>query len=121
MLLPARARSADESITVLVAHRDSTERDYVAAALTGWGHTVIAAESASDARARLDTGGIDVALVDDALVGAEPAAWRESLGAHGGRASLILMTEATESGGVAPPYELSALRSALRSVSKECV
>ena len=93
----------------------------MAAALTGWGHTVVAAESASEARAKLAAGAIDVALIDDALVGAESVAWAAALASHGGRASVILMTEAAESGGVAPPYELSALRNALRSVSKECV
>ena len=34
-----RARATDEPLRALVAHRDATERDYVAAALTGWGHT----------------------------------------------------------------------------------
>jgi two-component system NtrC family sensor kinase len=121
VLLPACARGTDEPLRALVAHRDSTERDYVTAALTGWGHAAVAAESASEARAKLAAGMVDVALIDDALVGAEPAAWGAALAAHGGRASVILMTEAEESGGVAPPYELSALRSALRSVSKECV
>ena len=71
VLLPACARIPEDPLKALVAHRDATERDYVAAALTGWGHTVIAAESASEARARLEAGGIDVALVDDALIGAE--------------------------------------------------
>jgi len=121
VLLPARVSGTDGPLRALVAHRDSTERDYVAAALTGWGHAAVAAESASEARAKLAAGTVDVALIDDALVGAEPAAWGAALAAHGGRASVILMTEAEESGGVAPPYELSALRSALRSVSKECV
>ena len=119
MLLPACARVPEEPLKALVAHRDATERDYVAAALTGWGHTVIAAESAGEARARLEAGGIDVALVDDALMGAEPAAWHGALTSHGRRAALILMTDVAEAGGVTPPYELSALRSALRGVSKE--
>jgi hypothetical protein len=121
VLLPACDRIPEEPLKALVAHRDVTERDYVAAALTGWGHTVVAAESATDARARLEAGGIDVALVDDALIGAEPAAWQVALASHGRRSALIPMTDAAESGGVAPPYELSALRSALRGVSKEYV
>jgi two-component system NtrC family sensor kinase len=121
VLLPACDRIPEEPFKALVAHRDVTERDYVAAALTGWGHAVVTAESATDARARLEAGGIDVALVDDALIGAEPAAWQAALASHGRRSALILMTDAAESGGVAPPYELSALRSALRGVSKEYV
>ena len=91
----------------------------MAAALWGWGHEVVDAESASEARARLEAGGIDVALIDDALIAAEPAAWRTTL--DGRHAAVIVMTEAGVSEGVAPPYELSALRSALRGVSKELV
>ena len=70
VLLPARAR--DEPLRALVAHRDQTERDYVAAALTGWGHQVVAAEGAEEARGRLAAGGLDVALVDQALIDGRP-------------------------------------------------
>lgn len=119
VLLPARARGMAEPVRALVVHRDSTERDYVAAALSAWGHTVVASESASDARARLDAGGIDVALIDDALIAAEPGAWRATLDAR--TAPVILMTEAALPDGLAPPYELSALRGALRGVSREYV
>jgi hypothetical protein len=79
---------------------------------------VVAAESATEARGRLEAGGIDVALVDEALITADPVAWTALL-APGGGAPVILMTDAAESEGVAPPYELSALRAALRGVSKE--
>jgi len=120
VLLPARARGLEEPLRALVAHRDSTERDYVAAALTGWGHAVVAAESATEARGRLEAGALDVALVDEALITADPAAWTALL-APGAGAPVILMTDAAESEGVAPPYELSALRAALRGVSKEYV
>jgi two-component system NtrC family sensor kinase len=121
VLLPACAAVAEDPLRTLVAHRDSTERDYVAAALTGWGHSVVAAESADDARARLEAGGLDVAFVDNALIAADTAAWGAALAPHGPRAALILMAEVAEGEGVAPPFELSALRAALRGVSKECV
>ena len=107
VLLPARARGGEAPLRTLVAHRDPTERDYVAA------------EGPSEARARLEAGAIDVAFIDDALIAAEPAAWRTTL--DGRRAPVILMTEAAVSEGIAPPYELSALRSALRGISKELV
>jgi two-component system, NtrC family, sensor kinase len=119
VLLPARARGGQPPLRALVVHRDSTERDYVAAALTGWGHAVEAAEGAAEARLRLEAGTIDVALIDDALIAAEPAAWRTTLDRR--HSSVILLTEAAISEGVAPPYELSALRSALGGVSKELV
>jgi hypothetical protein len=69
----------------------------------------------------LEAGGIDVALIDDALIAAEPAPWSRILASNGRRAAVILMTDATDSEGIAPPYELSALRGALRGVSKEYV
>jgi hypothetical protein len=82
---------------------------------------VIAAESAEEARGRIATGGLDVALVDQALIAADPGAWREALAARRGQAALILMSEAAGTEGVAPPFELAALRGALRGISKECV
>ena len=119
VLLPACMR--DERLRALVAHRDPTERDYVAAALAGWGHEVIAAESAEEARSRLASGALDVALVDQALMAADPGAWRDALAVRHGQAALILMSEAAGTEGVAPPFELAALRGALRGISKECV
>jgi two-component system NtrC family sensor kinase len=121
VLLPACSVAQDERLKALVAHRDATERDYVVAALTGWGHTVVAAESASEARARLEAGGIDVAFVDEALIGADPAVWKTAVVPGRGRPAVILMTDSAESEGIAPPYELAALRGALRGVSKEYV
>ena len=119
VLLPAR--SGDERLRVLVAHRDSTERDYVGAALAGWGHEVIAAENADDARMRIAAGAADLALVDHAFIAADPVGWRDTCTARGGRTALILMSEAAGTEGVAPPFELAALREALRGISKECV
>ena len=119
VLLPAR--TADDRLCVLVAHRDSTERDYVAAALAGWGHDVTAAESPDDARARLVSGAVDVGLVDHALIASDAEAWQKAFAARGGQAVLILMSEASGTEGVAPPFELAALRGALRGISKECV
>jgi len=119
VVLPARGE--DEVVRALVAHRDQTERDYVAAALSGWGHSVVTAESAAEARERL-AAGIDVALVDHALVGPDLEGWRSTLAAGAQQAAVILMSEAAGMEGVAPPFELSALRAALlRGISKECV
>ena len=119
LLLPARTVSSVDALRVLVAHHDPTERDYVAAALTGWGHTVTCAESADDARARLAAGPFDAAFVDTSLM--------TDRGAWGGRTPsgdpvpIIEMSESAEYGGVAPPFELAALRAALRGLTKEYV
>jgi DNA-binding NtrC family response regulator len=89
--------------------------------LTGWGHQVIAAENAEEARGRLAAGGLDVVLMDQALIAADPAAWDDALARRHGHAAVILMSEAAGTDGVAPPFELQALRTALRGLSKECV
>jgi two-component system NtrC family sensor kinase len=116
VLLPACVAGEHEVRRVLVAHHDPTERDYVAAAITGWGHKVTNAESAEDARARLAAGGFDTAFLDRALIGIEA---QPPAGRAGAAPTVIYMTEAAEDGGVAPPYELSALRAALRGQTKE--
>jgi two-component system NtrC family sensor kinase len=122
VLLPAAATGTTDALRALVVHRDSTERDYVAAALTGWGHTVVAAESAADAVDRLKGGevAVDVAFVEKALM-ADPSAWHGVLQASTSRPTVALLTEVEGEGGVAPPFELTALRGALRGVMKECV
>lgn len=118
VLLPAHGE--EEAMRVLVAHRDPTERDYVAAALTGWGHTVVTADGSDEARERLASG-VDVALVDTAVVGTSLDEWRTGLPPGARNGTFILMSEAAGTEGVAPPFELAALRGALRGVSKECV
>jgi two-component system, NtrC family, sensor kinase len=120
LLLPAAPRRAVEPMHALVVHRDPTERDYVAAALTGWGHRVTAAESVADAAERVSATRLDVALIEKALM-SDDAAWRNVLERGDFKPAIVLLTEAAGDGGVAPPFELSALHAALRGVLKECV
>jgi two-component system NtrC family sensor kinase len=121
VLLPARTNDGEGRLAALVAHHDTTERDYLAAALTGWGHGVVLSENADEARARLNGGRIDVALIDRALIAADPAAWQAPLAAQRERGTLILLSEAPDGEGIAPPFELAALRAALRGLTKEYV
>jgi two-component system NtrC family sensor kinase len=118
VLLPARVTMEPRALRVLVAHRDQTERDYVGAALTGWGHRVTSAENAEDARARLAAGGFDVAFVDQSLSGADRAPW-QGRAVTGDATAVIDMTDAADGTGVAPPFELAALKAALRGLTKE--
>jgi two-component system NtrC family sensor kinase len=133
LLLPARADAAGVAQDVLVAHGDQTERDYLAAVLGGWGHRVSVAETAQAARERLRAGGIDAVFVDRVFVATDREGWRSARAADGERASVVLLTSAEEDETVAmaaakeasavlpPPFEMQALRAALRAVSKECV
>jgi two-component system NtrC family sensor kinase len=120
LLLPAAPAEAAEPMRALVVHRDPTERDYVAAALTGWGHRVTTAENAEDATDRLKGDRLHVALIEKALMG-NSGSWHGVLDRAGVKPSIVLLTEAAGDGGVAPPYELTALHGALRGVLKECV
>ena len=133
ILLPAQQQQTSPTLaaSALVAHREPTERDYVAAALAGWGLKVASAESPDDARARLRAGGVDVALIDRALMAADPADWH-SAAAQGGT-PIVVMTDAAEAvdtrrtdadagcAVVPAPFELAALRAALRGVTQECL
>ena len=117
--------------TVLVAHGDQTERDYLAAIFGGWGHRVQVADSADAARAQLRAGGIDAVFLDRAFLTGDCDAWRAARKADGDRASVVLLTSADERGVIAdgaeaaavlpPPFDLRAVHAALRAVSKECV
>ena len=120
LLLPAAPRQSADSLRTLVVHRDPTERDYLAAALTGWGHRVVAAENAADAGDRLKGNALDLALIEEALI-ADEAPWRTVLGYDDHKPSLVLLTEAAGHGGLAPPFELAALHGAVAGVLKECV
>jgi len=120
LLLPAAPAKAVDPVRALVVHRDATERDYVAAALTGWGHRVTTAENAADATDRVKDNRLDVALIEKALI-SDGGSWRAVLDRGELKPSIVLLTEAAGDGGVAPPYELTALHGALRGVLKECV
>jgi two-component system NtrC family sensor kinase len=133
LLLPACLEDPPTLDPVLVAHSDQGERDYIAAVLAGWGHTVIALAGAEEAVARYGRGGLHAAFIDRRLMAADLPAWRAARSGDTARAPLILMASAGEEGDVeqfgreaagavlAPPFQLRSVRSAIRAVSKECV
>jgi two-component system NtrC family sensor kinase len=133
LLLPALDR---DPIAVpeplVVAHGDPVDRDYISAALAGWGHTGEMFDQPDAALARVRGGGVGLAFVERAFVDGEPGAWTEALGAPAQRPPLVLLVrpQADEHGGeqgwkadavLAPPFELRAVRDVLRAVSRECV
>jgi two-component system NtrC family sensor kinase len=132
VMLPARVEeeSADE---ILVAHPDQSERDFIAAALSGWGYRVAAASGAAESLAALQARRLRAALVECRVLSADMAGWRATREADGRRTPLVLLSMAAdetegerfgreEAGAMlAPPYELRALRAAVRAVQKELV
>ena len=53
VLLPARIEEPGEVDPILIAHPEQGERDYLAAALNGWGASVATASTSSEPRIRL--------------------------------------------------------------------
>jgi signal transduction histidine kinase len=131
LLLPARMQgSAAES--VLVAHGEQSERDYIAAALGGWGCQVHTAASTAEALAVCRRTPVHAAFVDRAVIAADLPAWRAARDEMP-NVPLVLVSMSAEDGEVerfgrehasavlAPPFQLRAIRSAIRAVAKECV
>ena len=132
ILLPARIEEARTSEPILVAHAEQGERDYIAAALGGWGCEVVTAASASDALVICQRRALHAAFVDRGVLASDLEGWRTAL-AEAKAVPLVLVSMSGEDGEVerfarehasavlAPPFQLRAIRSAMRAVTKECV
>ena len=131
VLLPARIDEVASSDPVLIAHAEQGERDYLAAALNGWGTRIITAATSSEALDIYSRGPIQAAFVERSLVAADVTAWQsvcEELGIP-----LVLVSMSADDGDVerfgreyasavlSPPFQLRAIRSAVRAIAKECV
>jgi two-component system, NtrC family, sensor kinase len=134
ILLPARVESpAPNGEEVLVVHADTGERDFLAAALTGWGYAVAVAGRSDEALVRYRRGAVQALFLDRAVLGTDLAGWSAARAADTRRVPLILMSMSGDDGDIerfgreqasailAPPFQLRALRSAARAVSKEYV
>ncbi len=131
LLVPARIEEPGAG-TVLVAHAEQGERDYIVAALGGWGCDVVTAASSADALAICRDTPLNAAFVDRSLIAADLGAWRAARKATCG-IRLVLISISADDGEVerfgreqatavlAPPFQLRAIRAAVRAVSKECV
>jgi CheY-like chemotaxis protein len=125
--LPVRAArdTAGPRPVVLVAHGDAVSRDFFSAALGGWGLEVRLARNAREAFESLASDDLDVALIDQAMVGADPQHWREAWAPVAQRVRMVALTTG-ETGSdasrflrdaaaatLSPPIDLPALRRAL--------
>ncbi len=133
LLLPARVEEPGAGEPILVVHADQGERDYLSATLSGWGHEVIATGTSREALAVLLGQSIQAVVLDRSVVASDLDAWRDARRSAIDPAPLILVSAAAEESDVerfgreqagavlAPPFQLRALRAALRAVCKECV
>ncbi len=131
VLLPARVEdSASEMI--LVAQAEQAERDYVAAALDGWGYHVVTAGSSAEALQAVRQRIPSMAFIDRAVLGGDLSGWRTAF-ADRPALAVVLVSLSSEDGDVdrfgreraravlAPPFQLRGIRSAVKAVSKEYV
>jgi two-component system NtrC family sensor kinase len=132
LLLPAQVQNENATESVLVAHGEQSERDYIVAALGAWGCRVLTATTSADALAVCRRASLQAAFVDRAGIAADLPAWRAARSEMPG-VPLVLVSMSAEDGEVerfgrehasavlAPPFQLRAIRSAIRAVAKECV
>jgi signal transduction histidine kinase/DNA-binding response OmpR family regulator len=128
ILLPARVEEKGEPI--LVAHSEQSERDFISAVLAGWGCEVAQAASSAEAMGLCRSRTLQSAFIDRGILAADLPGWR-ALRAQPGAIPLVLMSMSADEGDVerfgreqaravlAPPFQLRAIRSAVRAVSKE--
>ena len=110
---------------VLVAHGDAVTRDFIGAALGGWGLSVRLARNAREAIESLAEGELGLALIDQSMVNADPQYWREAWATLNGRVRLVAIgtgpaddearrfLRETAEVTLSPPYDLRVLRRAL--------
>ena len=128
ILLPARTAPVDPAAEILVAHHDQSDRDFIAAALAGWGYRIAASDRHDDALARYRRGDLHAALIDRSILAVDLDAWRAARAADGARVPLIVVSMAADDGDVerfghehgsavlVPPFQLRALRAALTAL-----
>lgn len=119
---------------VLVVHPDPGDREFIRAALAGWGFTTLAAGTLRDGLDLCRRHTLSAAIVDGGLLTEDVRAWREARRRPNGQDLAIVMASRPagdpavawfgndEAAAVlAAPLELRNLRAAVRLSIKECV
>jgi len=132
VLLPAFPETAPDGGRVLVANAEQTEREFIAAALRGWGYQPVLASTAAEALEQYGDWTLELAVVDRGILSADLDAWQARRDADRERALPLIVTSMSpgdpaleqftgeEVAGVLPaPLLLQSLNSAVRRVAKE--
>lgn len=131
--LPVRSPGTDDLARplVLVAHADAVSRDFIGAALGGWGIPVRLAPNARESFESLAEDELGLAIIDRTVVDVDPQHWREAWALVRNRVRMVaIATGPTDDEGMrflreaadltlTPPYDLCALRRALIAVLGE--
>jgi two-component system NtrC family sensor kinase len=134
VLLPACAAVRQPAAgTLLVAHADQGDRDFLAAALVAWGFSVSTTGERDAVLARYRMGGLQALVVERGIIADDAPGWAAARAADGRNTPLILLARAGDDPAIdgfgherasailTPPYQLRSLRSAIRAVTKEYV
>ena len=108
----------------LVAHTDAVTRDFVAAALGGWGCAVRAVPNVREALESLAEDDLVLVVVDRSVIDGDAQPWQDAWTAVRDRVSLIALTRGGDDdearvlrdqavATLTAPYDLCALREAL--------
>ena len=131
ILLPALVDEMRAGDSILIAHAEQGERDYLAAAIAGWGSNVVTTGSSAEALDICRRRNLHAAFVDRGIVAADLSAWQSASEERG--LPLVLVSISAEDGEVerfgrehasaviSPPFQLRAIRSAVRAIAKEYV
>ncbi|MFL6279621.1 MAG: ATP-binding protein [Vicinamibacterales bacterium] len=131
VLLPARIDDIGAGEPMLIAHADQGERDYLAATLNAWGIPILTAATSGEALDMYSRRHLYAAFVERGVIAADLEAWQAACHERG--ISLVLVSMSAEDGEVerfgreyaravlSPPFQLRAIRSAVRAIAKECV
>ncbi len=130
LLLPARVENIVDADPILVAHMDQGEREFLSTVISAWGYQVVTAGSTAEAIGHLHTKRLQAVFMDIGVLAADLPAWRA---ARAPTAPVVLISMSADDGDVerfareqasavlTPPFQLRAVRSAVRAVSRECV
>ncbi len=131
LLLPARLDDSAAAEPILIAHADQGERDYLAAALSGWGARLVTAATSAEALEIYRRRPLHAVFVERGVLAADLQGWQAASDEHG--IPLVLVSMSADDGDVerfgrtyasavlSPPFQLRAIRSAVRTIAKECV
>ena len=132
VVFPADQGGGQRDVPVLVAHPEPAEREFIVAAMRGWGYRPVAASNSQDATDAWRKTSPLLAIVDRSIVAADAAGWHRRRRQERGRQVPIILTstaaDAPEVGQVrseeaavvlAVPVSLAALSTAVQSVTKK--
>jgi two-component system NtrC family sensor kinase len=131
VLLPASQRSISPDGEVLIAHPEQAEREFIAAALRGWGYRPQPAATSHDAADVWRRASLQFAIVDRSIVLADPTGWHDrKQPGRDRRVPLILTSIAPENAEIeqfgpedaailAAPVSLGALNAAVQAITRK--